>query len=139
VRRYKSPCNHTEAFNNNCANKADLELAVETESPLNQIQQAEAEVIRRVAVAKEAARLAEISAHEDADSILQEAQRSGYREGEAECERIIAEAQAEAKNILEKAHQQAEALRRDGEAHKESIVNRAVNIVLGLGKEVEPP
>lgn len=106
-------------------------------SPLNQIQHAEAETIRRVAAARENARQVEIDAQEQTMRMLHEAQAQGRREGQAEYEAAVAQAKLEAQQMRNQALQQTESLRHKGESFLEAALNQAVAVVTGMNHEAE--
>jgi len=87
-------------------------------SPLDQIRQAEAEVTRRVAAARKAADQALAAAHAQATDLKRQAIQAGQRDGQAQCQEIISQAEQEA-------------LRQNGNLRMEDAVRRVVAIVIG--------
>lgn len=104
-------------------------------SPLEQIQQVEAEVSRRIAAQREDAHRAELRAREQASVLLREAQAQGQCEGQAEYERQVAQATREAQALCEQARAQADHMRRTGDQCMESAVQLALAILTGMTQE----
>lgn len=113
-------------------------MAEATESPLDAIRRAEAEVSRRVAAAREDAEQSEAHARSQISAIKEEIESEGHREGEALYDRLIADARAEAEIMVAEARDQAEILRFRGQARMDDAVRRAVEFVIGIGGEGSP-
>lgn len=100
-------------------------------SPLDQIRQAEAEVTRRVVAARKAADQALAAAHAQATDLKRQAIQAGQRDGQAQYQDIISQAEQEARVILAQARSQAQHLRQKGDLRMEDAVRQAVAIVIG--------
>jgi vacuolar-type H+-ATPase subunit H len=99
-------------------------------SPLEKIRQAEAEVIRQVAAARKAGEQLLSDTSSRMKELLEQAQKTGRQEGEAEYREWILRAEEEARALLaEDRHKSAE-LRRQGDLRMPDAVRRAVNIVV---------
>lgn len=107
--------------------KPDTEL-----SPLDQIRQTEADVVRQTAAAREAAGQTVAHAQTQAREILDDARQTGRREGEKRYREIISNAEEEAQAIIAQAHRRAEHLRRRGRQRLTIGVRQAMNVVIGL-------
>jgi vacuolar-type H+-ATPase subunit H len=101
-------------------------------SPLDQIRLAEAEVTRKIVAAREASEHAIIEARAQATLLKKQADDSGAREGKIRYKEIVARAGEEARAIVEHAHNQADELRRNGQARLEAAIQEVTGIVLGL-------
>ena len=102
---------------------------------LEQIQVAEVEAARKIANAREAGDLLIAEAHKQAELLRQEAQTAGGLQGQAQCTEAVEKAQAAITEVLARAHIQAEAIRRKGEAAMDDLVTFAVHFVAGAGAE----
>jgi ATP synthase H subunit len=102
---------------------------------LDQIRQAEAEVARRIALARENAEHTLAQAKSQARSLVEEAARSGKNEGQALYREILARAEEEAKAILANAKSCGEDLQRRGGERIEMAVQYILDLVLDLGVE----
>ena len=101
-------------------------------SPLDQIRMAEAEVTRKIAVAREGSEHTVINAKAQAKLLLDEARKSGERKGQAQYQEIVSEAKEEAKAILAGADHQVKELRRKGNRYMDIAVRQVVNIITGM-------
>lgn len=101
-------------------------------SPLDQIRQTEADVARQIASARDAAGHTVAHAKTQAKELLEDAHRTGQREGEKRYKEIIANAEEEAQVIIAQAHKRAEHLRRRAGQRLAVGVRRALNVVIGL-------
>lgn len=111
------------------------EMAEVKLSPLDQIRQAEAEIARRVAYAREAAGQLAVEAQAEANELQRQAREAGHREGRKRYREILSQAQVEVDTILEQARSQAEGLHFQGQDQMDAIVWYAVEIVVGLQGE----
>lgn len=102
-------------------------------SPLEQIRHAEAEVTRRVASARQAAERTLVKARTQAAQQRNQAQKEGQSEGQAQYQASIASAEEEARQILDQAQKQADALLLRGQAHLYAAVCQAVEFIIGVG------
>ena len=100
-------------------------------SPLDEIRQAEAEVTRRVAAARQAAEATAQKAHAQAEGIRRHAREAGQREGEVQYREIVSQAKEDARALIAQAQRRAETLRRQGDLCMDDIVRNAVEIVVG--------
>lgn len=115
------------------SSKTEIEL-----SPLDQIRQAEAEVMRQVAAARERADTIASNARSQAKEITDEACETGRREGLIRYREILAAADEKAQAIIAEAHKQV-ALLHLRERRRMSIgVHHAVNIVICGEEELSP-
>ncbi len=101
-------------------------------SPLDQIRQAEADVARQVASAREAAEHTVAQARIQAKDLLDDARQIGKREGEKRYREIISNAEEEEQAIVAQARNRAENLRRRAGDRLAEGVRRALNVVIGL-------
>ena len=106
-------------------------------SPLDQIRQAEADVARRIALAREAAGQTVEQAKIQARDLLDDARQIGNREGEKRYREIISKAEEEAKLIVAQARKRAEHLHRRAGQRLEVGVSRAMNVVIGFDEAGE--
>lgn len=104
--------------------------------PLDQIRQTEAEVIRKVAAAREAAEGIVANAHKQAADLRRQAREDGIREGQMRYKEIISQAEDEAEAIVAEAQNQANELRRRGPRFLEIGVSHAIHVVVGMAEEV---
>lgn len=105
-------------------------------SPLDQIRQAEAEIMRRIAAARRAAEATVQEAQAQVVNLKRQARETGRREGQAEYREIISRAEEEARALVEQARRRAEILRRQGDLCIDDLVCRAVEIVVGQEQEI---
>ncbi len=106
-------------------------------SPLDQIRQTEAENIRGIAVAREAAELKVEKEKNQAKEHFRKIREVGRRDGRARYKEILSRAEDEARSIIAQAQKQAEELRRKGQQCMSTAVCDAVNIIIGLEEEVK--
>ncbi len=106
--------------------------AIDKISALDQIRLVEAEITRKIVVARGASVQRAASARAQAAPLKKRAAERGEREGQTHCKEIIAQAEEQARVIVDKAQHDAEILRRSGEARMEQAVHEALSIVLGL-------
>jgi vacuolar-type H+-ATPase subunit H len=106
-------------------------------TPLDQIRQAEAEVTRKIAAAREATKLTVSDAQVQAAVILDKARETGRREGQAQYREITSKAEDETRALIAQANQQADELHRNGEQRMEAAFRWAVNVVIGLEWEMK--
>lgn len=104
---------------------------VTTLSPLDQIRQAEADMARQIAAAREEAERTLAEANTRAKQFIEDARQAGREQGQAQYREIVARAEKEAQAILADARDRAESLGRQGSQKMEIAVSQAVNIVLG--------
>lgn len=100
-------------------------------SPLDQIRQAEAEVTRQIAAAREAAQMILTNARLEAAASIEAAQEAGRKEGQAQYRDLVTRSQEEAQVLLAQAHRQVGELRRHGERRMDTAILHAVHTVLG--------
>jgi vacuolar-type H+-ATPase subunit H len=104
--------------------------------PLDQIRLAEAQVIRRLAAARQASESVIAEAQSYAAALKREAARAGRRDGEAYCRQAISAAEEEAGRLLAEARRRAEELRcAGGERHPAAV---AMILAAVLGEDEEP-
>jgi len=101
-------------------------------SPLDQIRQVEAEVIRHIATAREAGEHAVSEARGQVKELLNEANVSGRHRGEKRYQEIVSTAEEEARALVAQALNQAEDLRHKGKRRMTAAVRYAANLVIGL-------
>lgn len=101
-------------------------------SPLDQIRQTEADVVRQIASAREAAGHTVAQAKTQAKDLLGDARQIGGREGEKRYREIVSNAEEEAQAIIAQARKRAERLRRRGRQRLAIGVRQAMNVVIGL-------
>jgi vacuolar-type H+-ATPase subunit H len=106
-------------------------------SPLDQIRQTEADVTRAVAAARQAAEQLVLKAYLGAEEIKQQAREAGELDGEARFKQLTSSAEEEARVIVACSQQQARELRRKGVQYMDRGVHHAVEVVIGLGEEVD--
>src|SRR3972149_5007494 len=110
-------------------------------SPLDQIRLAEAEITRKIVAAREASARRAADARAQSTLLKKQAHDSGNREGQIRYKKIVSKAEEEAQTIVAHAHNQAEELRRKGQARMEAAIQEAIHVVLGLkggGNSNEP-
>ena len=106
-------------------------------SPLDQIRQTEADVARQIASAREAAGHTVTHSQTQAKEMLDDARRTGQREGEKRFREIISNAEEEAQAITTQARKRAEHLRRRAGQRLVVGVRHAMNVVLGFDEAGE--
>ena len=106
---------------------------------LDSIRQVEAQIRRRLAVAREEADAQIASARKRAQEIVGEAELEGQQMGEAERRVILQETDEEMAFILAHVEERARELRHLGQDQMEAAVIRVVLIVTGQRSEKEAP
>ena len=101
-------------------------------SPLDQIRIAEAETTRTLIAAREASERVVAEARIQASALKKEAHDSGTDRGLIRLREIVSQAEAEARQILEQAHEEAELLKGKGQSKMEEAIRETVQIMLGL-------
>jgi vacuolar-type H+-ATPase subunit H len=101
-------------------------------SPLDQIRQAEADVTRQIAAAREAAARTVVEARRHVRDLLDEAREMGRRRGQIRYKEIVSQAEEESQALVFQAHNQAESLHHTGKRRMSTAVRQAVNLVIGL-------
>ena len=104
-------------------------------SPLDQIRQAEVDVARRVAAARQSADDAIREAQAQAAALKRQACEIGRQEGLAEYQAIVSNAEDKARRLIARARSQAESLRRRGDLFGETAACCATAVVLGQEME----
>lgn len=104
-------------------------------SPLDQIRLAEADVTRKIAIARKDREHTLANAKVQAKILLDEARESGKRKGQLEYREIVSEAEEEARVILAGSDHRAEELRRKGSRYMDIAIRRVVNIITGMEEE----
>ena len=100
-------------------------------TPLDQIRQAEAEVTRRVAAARQAAGAVVQEAQAQAADLKRQACETGQREGQAQYRESISQAEEEARVLVEQAHRRAGILRHQGDLCMDDFVRLALKPIIG--------
>ena len=106
-------------------------------TPLEQIRQAEAEAARRISAARRAADTSWGEARAKATELKRQADDAGRREGEAQRQEIIRNAQERARALVAEAHRRAETLRHQGEIRMDLGVRHVVAVVTGQKEGTE--
>jgi vacuolar-type H+-ATPase subunit H len=106
-------------------------------SPLDQIRNAEAEVTREIAAAREAAKGKVARAEMQAEALIQEARDAGNREGQTQHDEILSKAEEQVKALIAQAQNRAGELRRQGHQRVEAAVNHALEIILRTDVKAE--
>ena len=106
-------------------------------SPLDQIHQTEADVVRQIASTREAAGHTVAHAKTQAKDLLDDALQIGQREGEKRYREMISNADEEAQVIIAQARKRAEHLRRRAGQRFAVGVRRSLNVVIGLEENGE--
>jgi vacuolar-type H+-ATPase subunit H len=106
--------------------------------PLDQIRLSEAEITRRVAVAREVADKKINQAKLDADLIKKRGREKGEQRGQALYQENITNAIEEAREINAKAIKKAEAIRAIGKQQMTQAVTEAIALILNLEKREKP-
>lgn len=114
----------------------DTSTGVTQLSPLDQIQQAEAEVARRIAAAREGAEVTLQEARAQMVELQRQARETGRSEGQMQYQEIVSRAEDEARALIARAHRGAEILRRQGESCMDAAVREAVQFIIGRETEV---
>lgn len=100
-------------------------------SPLDQIRLAEAEVTRKIAVARRDCEQILADAKTEAQLQLVDARENGKRKGRARFRDIVTEAEEEARAIRAGAEHRARLLLRQGNRKMDIAIHQVVNIVTG--------
>ncbi len=103
-------------------------------SPLDQIRQAEAEMNRQIAAARESAAAIVANARRQAEQTRRQAHEDGKREGLNRYREIVAQAEEEARAITAQANIRAQELHRAGQNRKEQGVRYAIDLIIGMGE-----
>ena len=106
-------------------------------SPLDQIRQAEMDVTRRVAAARQAADDAIREAQAQAADRKRQAREIGRGEGLADYQATVSSAEDEARRLIAQARSQAESLRRRGDLFGVTAAHCAIAVVIGQKIEVD--
>ena len=99
-------------------------------SPLDQIRQVEADIVRQVAAAREAADEKIKHAQNQVKEILVQARESGRNQGASRYKTIVSNAEEEAHAIVSQAHNKANRLRHKGKQRMSAAVRQAVNLIV---------
>ena len=103
-------------------------------SPLDQIRQAEAEITRQVAAARQSAAHNLDLARKEAAHLVAQAREDGQQEGQARCQEIIEAAEIEAKHLVDQAQALVDERSRVGTQRMELAVQQIVDRVIGSNK-----
>jgi vacuolar-type H+-ATPase subunit H len=126
---YKDMAKHNDQLPPGESELTETEL-----SPLDQIRQAEAEITRRVAAARQqTAHTLEI-ARKEAAHLVAQAREDGRLEGERRCQEIIKAAEGEATQLIELAQAQTEERSRAGAQRMELAVQQIIALVTGTAQ-----
>jgi cell division septum initiation protein DivIVA len=112
----------------------DLEL-----SPLDQIRQTEAEVLRKTAAARKTADELLETARLQSEALKREAHESGMIQGQARYKELISKADEEAKILVEEARVKADSLRQHGQVRMQAAATYAVDIVICVAENEDEP
>lgn len=104
-------------------------------SPLDQIRLAEAEVTRKIAIARKDREHTLANVQAQAKILLDEARENGKRTGRTQYREIVSEAEEEARAILAESDHRAEEIRRKGSRYMDIAVRRVVNIITGMEED----
>ncbi len=107
-------------------------------SPLDQIRQTEADVLRKTAAARKTAEDILETARLQSEALKREADESGSLQGQARYKELISKADEEAQILIEEARNLADKLRRIGQTRMQAAASYAVDIVICVaenGKE----
>ena len=99
-------------------------------SPLDQIRLAEAEITRKIAAAREFAEQVAAKARLDATACLNQSREDGQHAGQTRYREIITGGEEEASALIAQGQQQAENLRRRGDARMQLAIQSVVNIII---------
>jgi vacuolar-type H+-ATPase subunit H len=105
-------------------------------TPLDQIRQAEVDLARQVAAAREAAERTIANANAQAAQIKNDAHEQGKREGMARYQDIIHVAEEEASAIIARGRRVAEELRHKGSTRMKTAVRHALSIIIEMDEDV---
>jgi vacuolar-type H+-ATPase subunit H len=109
-----------------------MEMNEHNISPLEIIRYKEAEATRRLAAARETTVTETKAIEQQARNLVRQAEIQGQREGEAQRQAGLDEAEREAESILVQAMAQAEALRNVSQVEVETVVAQALTIIIGV-------
>lgn len=101
-------------------------------SPLDQIRLAEADVTRKIAMARKDREHTLTKAKAQAKVLLDEARESGKRKGQTQYREIVSEAEEEARAILAESDHRAEEIRQKGIRYMDIAIRQVVNIITGM-------
>lgn len=104
-------------------------------SPLDQIRQTEAEVNRSIAAARQSAEQTIAAAEQQALEIKRQAREVGLSEGQARHWALMASANEEFGTIVAEAQARSQELERRGRQSMDILVQRAIQVVLGMSAE----
>jgi vacuolar-type H+-ATPase subunit H len=104
-------------------------------SPLDQIRQAEAQVARQIATAREAAKQTVAKTKNKAREMIHEGREVGRRQGLKRYKDIISDGEEDAQILIARAHKRAETLRRRGSQRLDESVRCAIHIVISTHGE----
>jgi vacuolar-type H+-ATPase subunit H len=104
-------------------------------SPLDKIRLAEADVTRKIAMARKDGEHTLTKAKTQAQIIVEEAQESGKRKGQTLYRDIVSEAEEEARAILAESDHRAVEIQRKGFRYMDIAVRQAVNIITGMEED----
>lgn len=103
----------------------DLDL-----SPLDQIRQTEAEVLRKTAAARKTTEQILENARMQSEALKREAHETGKLQGQARYKALIAKANEEAQVLVEEAREQAGRLHRLGQSRMQAAASYGVEFVV---------
>jgi len=101
-------------------------------SPIEQIRHAEAEIIRQVATAREAAEECLKAAKIKAERLQSEAILEGKQEGEKLYQQTIDQAREAAARIVDQANKQANEMRENGKLNMGLVIQQALHYTLDM-------
>jgi len=114
-----------------------MNMAIESPlSPLDQIRQTEAEVMRKVVNARESTGKVVQEAGDQAAETLKRAHIEGEQAGQAQYKETLAKSEEEAKALVVEATQRAEKLRQRGKLTMDALVWRIVQFVSGMEADI---
>jgi vacuolar-type H+-ATPase subunit H len=111
--------------------KATIEI-----TPLDQIRQAEVDLARQVAAAREAAERTIDHANAQAALLKSDAREQGKRDGMAKYQDVIHIAEEEARAIIARGQRNAVELRRKGSKRMKTAVRHALSIIINMDEDV---
>jgi vacuolar-type H+-ATPase subunit H len=103
-------------------------------SPLDQIRQAEADITRQVAAARQSAVHSLDVARKEAAHLVAQARKDGQQEGQTRCQEIIEAAKGEAKRLVEQAQAQVNEHSQTGTQRMELAVQQIIDLVIGSNR-----
>jgi vacuolar-type H+-ATPase subunit H len=101
-------------------------------SPLDQIRHVEAEVVGKIAAARETVQQTVSEARSQVKELLTDARTEGRHRGQVRYKEIVSGAEEESRAIVAQAHNQANHLRQKGKQNMSAAVRKAVNFVINL-------